>query len=101
MDIHITLPEYGKKGRIVRDLVVSILVHKHPLSVNELHKQIKWQYKHSVSYQAVHKVVNELILEKVLENVLDNDGKNVEISNKWVNEIIKFGKVLGDNYGKG
>ncbi|MFH1054144.1 MAG: hypothetical protein V1740_07030 [Candidatus Woesearchaeota archaeon] len=101
MEIHITLPEYGKKGKSVKDLVVSILVHKHPLSVNELHKQIKWQYRHSVSYQAVHKAVNELILNDVLENVIDKDGKNVEISKKWVNNIIKFGKVLGDNYRKG
>ena len=95
MDIRITLPEYGKENKSIKDLAISILVYKHPLTLKELYQEIKKQYRHEGSYQAVHKAVKEL----VRDNVLVKSKGNIEINGQWINLLAKFHEILRENYG--
>jgi phosphopantothenoylcysteine synthetase/decarboxylase len=94
MDIRITLPEYGKENKSIKDLAVSILIYKHPLTLKELYQEIKKQYRHEGSYQAVHKAVKEL----VRDNVLTKSRNNIEINGQWISLLAKFHEILRENY---
>ena len=93
MTVSFTLP-IVKQPTSVKDMVFSILMTRHPLSLMELLNTVKKQFNVSVSFQAVRKAVLEL--QKA--NVIVREGKKFQISKEWILELIKFGNDLQKNY---
>lgn len=97
MTINITIPQANAKGKSTKDLIISVLSKKWPLSAKEIYNILQREYGAEVTYQAVHKILNELQEEKILEK----NGKSYQINKEWIGQVRKFGSELEDNYSNG
>ncbi len=94
MTITFTLPLVGNKPSTSKDLVLTILAERHPLSLIELQNAMHKQHGKSVSFQSVRQAVLELEGAKVLTR----DGKKFSLSRSWIQELILFGNKLQRQY---
>lgn len=95
MVLNITLPqlEHQKKAK---DLIISILAMKYPLSSKKIYNEIKRRYGYSVTYQAVHKS----ILQLLEQGVLVKEEMEYSINMQWIDEINNFVEKMKLNYEK-
>lgn len=74
-----------------KDIVVSILSSRFPLSLKEIHLVARREYGSSVSYQAFHKLVSALVVEGV---VLKAEG-GFALNPLWISKMKLFSDQLG------
>ena len=67
MVIEFTLPEMNLTNKSVKDLIIIILTNRWPLTLKEIHNELKKNYSTNVSYQAIHKTAKELRNKNIIE----------------------------------
>ena len=81
---------YGKQGS--KEIIVSILSQKWPLTTKEIYNILKRHV--SVSYQAVHKSLNELVSSRVVVR----KGKKYCLNPDFVAKMKKHWSAIEENY---
>ena len=92
--IELTLPELDVKEKNTKDLIISILLRDHPLTVKQIWCKIRKIFGKTISYHGVYKTVIELHESKVLEK----NEAGYEISLDWVKKVKNFSENLETNY---
>lgn len=95
MVLNITLPQLESQKK-AKDLTISILAMKHPLSSKKIYNEIKRRYGYSVTYQAVHKTISQLLEQ----GVLVKEDMEYSINMQWIDEISKFVEKMKESYEK-
>lgn len=95
MVLNITLPQLEKQKK-VKDLIISVLAMKHPLSSKKIYNEIKKRFGYSVTYQAVHKS----ILQLMEQGVLVKEDMDYSINMQWIDEIGNFVERMKRSYEK-
>ncbi|MEK6938281.1 MAG: hypothetical protein AABX04_04520, partial [Nanoarchaeota archaeon] len=95
--LELAVPQVNEESKNVKDLVFTILMNEHPLSMMELFNQIKKQYVLGITYQAVRKSVNYLHQQKVLIKT----GKRYSLSKEWLLQMKSFFDRALTNYESG
>lgn len=93
MVLTFTIPEPGNKKR-VKDVLINLLISEWPLTLSQLHKKIKREYRINTSCQAVYKAISELNSEGV---VLKQE-KNYSIDLEWIKKLKEFSEHIENNY---
>jgi len=91
--LNITLPQLDEHKK-VKDLVISILAMRHPLSSKKTYNEIKRRYGYSVTYQAVHKTIAQLLEH----GILVKEDMEYSINMQWIDEISNFVDRLKESY---
>lgn len=93
MVLNITLPllEHQKKAK---DLIISVLTMKHPLSSKKIYNEIKRRYGYSMTYQGVHKSISQLLEQ----GVLIKEDWEYSINMQWIDEIGNFVEKMKQSY---
>lgn len=95
--LNITLPQLDNQKK-AKDLVISILAMRHPLSSKKIYNEIKKAFGYSITYQAVHKT----ILQLLQQGVLVKEDMEYYINMQWIDELSKFTERIKGSYeGKG
>jgi hypothetical protein len=94
MTFEYVLPGMRIKKRSAKDLVISILASRWPLSIRKIYNIIRKKYNFSISYQAVHKAVNELIRD----GIILRKGKEYQLKDGWIRELKEFISKLEKSY---
>lgn len=94
MAFNLIVPEISGKAQKTKDIIISILTHKWPLSIKEIYNQAKKYHSCSFSYQAVYKSLNDLLDKKVLIK----KGMKYEINIGWVKKVQSFTDIVETNY---
>ena len=91
--LNITLPQLDEHKR-AKDLVISVLAMRHPLSSKKAYNEIKIRYGYSVTYQAVHKTIAQLLEQ----GILVKEDMEYSINMQWIDEISNFVDRLKESY---
>ena len=97
MTLNITIPQLNSNSKSTKDMVISLLSQKWPLSAKEIYNSMRREFGAEFSYQAVHKILNELQQEKILEK----NGMSYQISKNWIEQVKKFSSDLDEKYTNG
>ena len=87
---------FGSKNLSVKDVVVSILTEKWPLSAKEIFNSAIKTYGLTVSYQAIHKGLTELEEENIVKKV----GKEYSLSKSWIFNQREFFESINKKYNQ-
>lgn len=79
-------PVQVTQAKSTRELIVSLLAQKWPLSVKQIHFQLKKDYSTPVTYQAVHKLL--IGLEK--EQITVRNGSQWQLNSSWLQHQETF-----------
>src|SRR3989338_223966 len=93
MVLNVTLPQLEQQKK-AKDLIISILSMKHPLSSKRIYNEIKRRYGYSATYQAIHKS----ILQLLEQGVLVKEDMEYSINMQWIDEISNFVDRMKENY---
>ncbi len=93
MAFSLTLPHLGK-GTSTKDHLVSVLSYTWPLTLKQMHHEIKRRFASGVTYQAVYKTAYELVDAGVL---VKKEGR-YEMNLKWLKQVHDFTEVVQSNY---
>ncbi len=94
MIVNISLPDVGYRNISSRDLIVSILAKKWPLSVRKIYSIAKREYGFNVTYQAIHKTLKLLEEKKVIEK----RKKEYQLNLEWIKKLKNFSEELEECY---
>lgn len=94
MAFSLIVPEISGSPKKARDAIISVLIHKWPLSIKEIYNQTKKHHSCSFSYQAVYKALNDLLDKKVLTK----KGMKYEINIGWIKKVQSFTDIVETNY---
>ncbi len=95
--LELAVPQVNEERKNVKDLVFTILMNQHPLSMMELFNQIKKQYVLGITYQAVRKAVNSLHQQRIIVKT----GKSYSLSKEWLLQMKSFFDKALTNYENG
>lgn len=93
--LNITLPQLEKQKK-AKDLIISVLAMKHPLSSKKIYNEVKRRYGYSVTYQAIHKT----ILQLLEQGVIVKEDMEYFINMQWIDELTNFVERMKESYGK-
>jgi len=97
MTLEIIVPQLSKAGKtkkIAKDLVISTLAKKFPLTLTKLTNSIKKDFRVSVTFQGVRKAVNLL----VEENIVKKTKKEYQLNKDWILSLRDFSEKLQNAY---
>ena len=92
--IGVKLPSLGQAKQSAADMIVSVLAMHWPLSAKKIYNRLKQEYKSELTYQAIHKSLKQL----QREGILLKQGKDYQISLKWLDNIADFSSNVKKNY---
>ncbi|MBI2655607.1 hypothetical protein HYX06_04260 [Candidatus Woesearchaeota archaeon] len=93
--LSIILPQLEHQKR-AKDLIISILAMKYPLSSKKIFNEIKKRYGYSITYQAIHKT----ILQLLEQGVLVKENMDYSINMQWIDEVSNFVERMKESYEK-
>ena len=91
--LNISLPQLDKPKK-AKDLIISILSMKPPLSSKKIYNEVKRRFGYSITYQAIHKT----ILQLLEEGVLVKEDMEYSINMQWIDEVSNFAEKLKESY---
>lgn len=94
MAIEITDSRYGKSKKTLHDIILLILAKEFPLTIGEISKRIKKNFKIKLTFQAIRKSI--LILKE--RKILEEKEKKYSIKKSYILETRQFSDQLLRNY---